>query len=463
MMKLIFSVILILSVWSFADYTLEHWGPYKPVGREGARALDLVIVDRSGDMDTLVIAGFTSEGSPGSDRYSMTNKIRLYDGGIVSIWLVECHDTVVDDDSYGLIRYLDDSSNERFLSAGFHNVDWPPNSDSIGSPDSMGLLSVDINSSGSPFSFFIHEDVDWVQEASAWDVVEVPDLSDFGARQTGKGFAACGWFFESDPDTSETQEAAGLIWLHNLHSYASYNNVIEDDNQIDVTTWDLILYDDNSNDPLIVVGGMHNDGCAFGHRLGILDNDDPYEIKAGYWIPDIFDNVWSGPLTQVSTCEYVMVGDLTPSDNQDDGIAASYWSYNMTTQTVALEDTLYVENGSNEPLDGFEKLHVFASALDTSGQQDVLVLLLSATTGSSTFPPDSVCIIISELEIDVSQDTFGDFTVMDTLFFTYKTPTEIKGLSFDFDSVAPVEGLGTADYDGLGNNVQIGIFRITSD
>jgi len=462
MMKLVFAVILILSVWSFADYTLEHWGPYKPNGREGARALDLVIVDRSGDLDTLVITGFTSEGSPSVDRYSMTHKVRLYAGEIVSIWLVECHDNTIDDDSYGMIRYLDNSSNERFLSAGFHNIYWPHDRDAVGSPDSMGLLSVDINSSGSSFSFFIHEDVDWLQEASAWGVVEVPDLSDFGAGQSGKGFAACGWFFESDPDTSETNEVAGLIWLHNLYSFASYNAVIEDNNQIDVTTCDLILYDDNANDPLIVVGGMHNDGCAFGHRLGILDNDDPDEIKAGYWIPDIFDTVWSGPLTQVSTCEYVMVGDLAPGDNQDDGIAASYWSYNMTTHTVALEDTLYIENGSGDPLEDFNKLHVFASALDTSGQQDVLVLLLSAMQETSTIP-DSACIIIAELEIDVSQDTFGDFTATDTLFFTYQNPTEIKGFSFDFDSVAPVEGLGTAGYDGLGNNIQIGIFRITSD
>ena len=292
---------------------------------------------------------------------------------------------------------------------------------------------MDINSSGSLFSFFIHEDQDWLQEANTWDIVEVPDLSDFGAGQSGKGFAACGWFFESDPDTSETNEIAGLIWLHNLYSYTSYDAVIEDeDDQIDAAPWEVILYDDNGSDPLIVVGGMHNDGCTFGHRVGVLDNEYNTIIRAGYWIPDIFDTVWSGPLTQVSTCEYVMVGDLTPGDNQDDGIAASYWSYNMTTHTVTLEDTLYVENGSNEPLDGLEKLHVFASALNTSGQQDVLVLLLSAMQETSTMP-DSACIIIAELEIDVSQDTFGDFTATDTLFFTYQTPTEIMGFSFDFD------------------------------
>lgn len=320
----------------------------------------------------------------------------------------------------------------------------------------MGLLSMDI-SDGISYSPAVKSDQDWIQEANLWQAVLVPDLSYFAAGELEDGFAACGWCFECDPDTVSGQNANfihGLVWMKSLYSYPACDVVIEDNaDTLNIGTWGHLLYDNNAGDPLLVLGGMHEDDDELSHRLGIIDNDGD-SILVGYWISTEDVIAHEDPLLRASTCQYIMVGNY--DDDGDEAVCASYWSYRPGNHQITLEDTAVYDNEINEPLYGYDNLNVFATAVVPSVPPPTSIYILMS---GRQIVRDEWGVLIAVVTIDTSTPALCSMsspTFLEINDFP-QNETEFEAHSFVWDTVAPIHGLGTGSFKDLG---RICVFEI---
>jgi hypothetical protein len=454
-MSLFLSTVLLAA--SSGSYQLNWWGPYICESVEEtadyARALDLTVLDWS-DPITLVIAGYTSiVVQDDLDIEFMVSEVELEEQSrdISETWFLEYDNSGEDDDGYSIFEYEDSSSNERYLAVGFHNVTWPPDG-STGTPSGMGILGLDI-SNGHSYADYIHTDEDWVQEANLWDAVHVPDLSDFASGSPEDGFAACGWYYECDPDTVQGEDPDfihGLVWLKSLYSYPSCDVVIDyedEEPETNIGTWGYLIYDDNGGDPLLVLSGMHGDNGELSHRLGVIDNDEDNTIFADTLGSSSGVFAYEGPVAKVATLQYVTVGNY--NDNGDEALCASYWSYNTGSHEVSLEDTAIYENGSGEPLEGYCDFNVFATALSPTVPPTKLIVLISARKPQFI---DEWGVLITTITLDTSTmelDTMATPTFLEIDPFPAQE-SEFKAFSFVWDTMAPIHGLGVGSFIGTG-------------
>lgn len=344
------------------------------------RALDLVVTDWSEPFTVVIVGNTTTEVNDTLEVEFMASQIVLDDQSraIDENWLHIYDSAGADDDGYGIFKYDDASSNERYLGVGFHNVAWPPDG-SVGTPEGMGILSLDI-ANGNSYAASVRSDHNWIQEANLWDAVHIPDLSLFATGDLADGFAACGWCFECDPDSvsgDDTHFIHGLVWLKSLHSYPNCNVVVEDEaDSLNIGTWGFVIYDANYSDPLLVLGGMHGDDGELSHRLGVIDNDTDNTVFVGYWNSTEGVFAYEGPLAKVDTCQYVMVGNY--NDNGDEAVCASYWSYRPGNHEVGFEDSAVFNNGNGGALEGYDSFNVFATAIAPTMPPTRLIVLMSA-------------------------------------------------------------------------------------
>jgi hypothetical protein len=453
-MRCIVLFLLLALSLTVRSYDLNWWGPYlcesAPGSVDAVRALDLTVLDWS-DPVTLVIVGNTlTEVDDTLEIEFMASEIELDDESrdIDEIWFLEYDNSGADDDGYGVFKYEDSSSNERYLGVGFHNVAWPPDG-STGTPSGMGILSLDIADETS-YSVAIQQDEDWIQEANLWDAVHVPDLSDFASGNLADGFAACGWCFECDPDTVSSGDSLfihGLVWLKSLYSYPSCDEVVEDAaDEFDIGTWGYIIYDDNSSDPLIILGGMHGDGDELSHRLGVIDNEDDGTIYVGYMGSESDVEALEGPVAKVETCGYVMVDNY--DDDGDEAVCASYWSYRPGNNLVTCEDSVVFDNEISEILYGYDTFNVFATAVSPTTPPTKLIVLMSAKESVT----GDWGVLLTTITLDTENDEVGAMatpTFLELDDFP-EGESEFKAHSFIWDTMAPIHGLGVGSFLDLG-------------